>query len=336
MADQACYPSRIAANLRFPLNIFNKNARKAWLARVESEVRKLFPLFLCLHLWAQASDLPTCTHRLQRGQTVAAVARLYGLPLADVLAANPGLDVCHLEIGTPIVLPAPPSGWPQHQIVAGERAGDLGFSLAQLANLNPGINLDRLEVGQSLNLPCLSAAPTSTPPVAPSLQAEEPPPPAGDWQQVILPDGRKGWAPRATLLVPSPTPLTPVQVVELAQRFQGAPYVWGGMSPNVVDCSGFVQEVFLLSGHTLPRLAHQQFQQTSPIDQPQPGDLVFFTTYLPGPSHVGISLGGQDFLHASSSRGVIRASLDDNYFKSRYLGAHRLSAWAQNQQAHNP
>lgn len=303
-------------------------------------MRKLFPLVLCLHLMARAADLPVCTHRLQRGQTVALVARLYGLPVADVLGANPGLDVHHLNVGTPIVLPTPDNGWPQHQMAAGERAGNLGYPLEHLVVLNPGVDLDCLTVGQFLNLPCSSptattaAAPTT--PSAPSAAPPETAPPNGDWVAVTLPDGRKAWAPRATMMIPSPTPLTPTQVVELAQRFQGAPYVWGGMSPNGVDCSGFVQEVFRLSGHTLPRLADEQFQQTSPIDQPQPGDLVFFTTYLPGPSHVGISLGGQDFLHASSSRGVIRASLEDNYFKTRYLGAHRLSVWTQNQQARNP
>lgn len=289
---------------------------------------------------ARAADLPAYTHRLQRGQTVALVARLYGLPVADVLAANPGLDVHHLNVGTAIVLPTPDHGWPQHQVAAGERAGSLGYPLEHLVVLNPGVDLDCLTVGQFLNVPCSSpmattaaaSANASTPPVSPPEASA----PSGDWIAVTLADGRKAWAPRAAMMIPSPTPFTPTQVVELAQRFQGAPYVWGGMSPNGVDCSGFVQEVFRLSGHSLPRLADEQFQQTSPIDQPQPGDLVFFTTYLPGPSHVGISLGGQDFLHASSSRGVIRASLEDNYFKTRYLGAHRLSVWTQNQQARNP
>ncbi|MBS2033417.1 C40 family peptidase [bacterium] len=310
-------------------------------------MRKLLPLVLCLQLMARAADQPMCSHRLQRGQTVAAVARLYGLPLADVMAANPGLDVRHLEVGTLIALPAPLGGWPQQLVVAGDRASSIaqkgGYSLEMLAALNPGVDLDRLEVGQSLNVPlacCTTtqnlSAQTATPTVQPQAQPQPDPTPSGDWQQVTLPDGRKGWAPRATMLIPSSTPLAPGQVVELAQKFVGAPYVWGGMSPNGVDCSGFVQEVFRLSGHALPRLADEQFQQTSPIDQPQPGDLVFFTTYLPGPSHVGISLGGQDFLHASSSRGVIKASLDDHYFKSRYLGAHRLSLWTQNQQAANP
>ncbi|MFN8610306.1 MAG: NlpC/P60 family protein [Vulcanimicrobiota bacterium] len=305
-------------------------------------MRRLLPWLLALQLAAHAADQPPCAHRLQRGQTLAAVARLYGLPLTEVLAANPNLDARHLEVGTLVSLPTPAGGWPQQQILAGDRASAIaqkgGYSLDMLAALNPGVDLERLEVGQSLNVPTRCCASTTIPasPATQTPSATIEPSPPGDWQQVILPDGRKGWAPRATMLIPASTPLAPAQVVELAQRFMGAPYVWGGMSPNGVDCSGFVQEVFRLCGHSLPRLADEQFQQTSPIDQPQPGDLVFFSTYLPGPSHVGISLGGQDFLHASSSRGVIKASLDDSYFKSRYLGAHRLSLWAQNEQARNP
>jgi len=264
---------------------------------------------------------------------MASVARIYGVPLADLVLANPGLDPHHLEVGTPLQVPAPLSGWPQIQVVSGDRASTLaqrgGFSLEALGALNPGVDLDKLEVGQALAVPvALAAAPQ------PAAAPTEPAPiPSGDWELVTLADGRRGWAPRALMLIPSPTPLAPPQVVELAQRFVGAPYRWGGLSPNGVDCSGFVQEVFRLSGHPLPRLADEQFQQTTPIDEPQLGDLVFFTTYLPGPSHVGISLGGQDFLHASSSRGVVRASLEDGYFKSRYLGAHRLPGWAQIPQA---
>lgn len=262
---------------------------------------------------------------------MAAVARIYGVPLADLVLCNPGLDPHHLEVGTPLQVPAPPNGWPQIQVASGDRASTLAqrgdFSLEVLATLNPGADLDRLEVGQTLAVPVAVAV---TPQPAPADPTSAP---SVDWELVTLADGRRGWAPRALMLIPSPTPLAPPQVVELAQRFVGVPYRWGGMSPNGVDCSGFVQEVFRLSGHPLPRLADEQFQQTMPIDAPQPGDLVFFTTYLPGPSHVGISLGGQDFLHASSSRGVVRASLDDGYFKSRYLGAHRLPGWTQGPQA---
>lgn len=314
---------------------------------------------LGISVGAAASDF-VLTHRLQRGQTMAAVARLYGLPLSHLLQANPGLDPHRLEVGTPLCLPTPVGGWPQYSVTPGDRASALRYPLEVLAVLNPGVDLEHLAVGQSLSVPLTTAVGG---PGAPSLaagdagnaragEAGNPPAeaqaasdlagdsrspsgtrPAGDWEAVTLADGRRGWAPRAAMLIPSSTPLPPPQVVEMARRFVGAPYLWGGMSPNGVDCSGFVQEVFRLCGHPLPRLADDQFKETSPIDEPSPGDLVFFSTYLPGPSHVGISLGGLDFIHASSSRGVVVSRLDENYFQSRYLGAHRLTTFSLSRSA---
>jgi cell wall-associated NlpC family hydrolase len=125
-------------------------------------------------------------------------------------------------------------------------------------------------------------------------------------------------------------PLEPARVIEVAQRFVGAPYRWGGQTPNGVDCSGYVQQVYDLSGHRLPRLADDQYAQTVPVstELAQPGDLVFFSTYAPGPSHVGIFLGNGRFLHASSSHGVIEANLSEPYFASRCLGIRRIKDWA--------
>jgi cell wall-associated NlpC family hydrolase len=284
---------------------------------------------------------PAVSHRLTRGQTLAAVARLYGIPLASLQAANPGLDPYRLEVGSTLNVPAPTAGWPHEEVQDGEDAAAfaarLGMNVELLKLLNPSVDLAELTTGQTLQIVRSQAAPAAAPgvstaaPAAPGAASAATSPPAaaenGEWELVTLPDGRRGWAPRSALLVPSTLPLAPQQLVDLAGKFVGAPYRWGGQSPNGVDCSGFVQEVFRLAGHALPRLADEQFTKTAPIDAPQLGDLVFFSTYLPGPSHVGISLGGQEFLHASSSRGVIRASLDEPYFKTRYLGARRLPAW---------
>jgi len=90
-----------------------------------------------------------------------------------------------------------------------------------------------------------------------------------------------------------------------AMRFLGVPYSFGGTTANGFDCSGYVQHVFALIGKHLPRT-------------------VFFQTYAPGASHVGISLGGDRFVHASSSHGVTVSSLHDAYWAARYLGAKRI------------
>ena len=116
------------------------------------------------------------------------------------------------------------------------------------------------------------------------------------------------------------------EVVNRAAKYQGVPYVFGGTTPKGFDCSGYVQYVFKDCKATLPRLADEQALLGVFVTQRQLrlGDLVFFTTYLPGASHVGIYAGSGKFWSASSSRGVILSSLQDDYWKKRYYGARRV------------
>jgi len=114
-------------------------------------------------------------------------------------------------------------------------------------------------------------------------------------------------------------------LVEKALSLTGVPYVFGGTSRSGFDCSGFTQYVFKQFGVSLPRTAAEQFNVGSSVKraQLQPGDLVFFTTYAAGASHVGIYIGGGSFVHASNS-GVRTTSLSESYYASRYLGARRV------------
>ena len=105
----------------------------------------------------------------------------------------------------------------------------------------------------------------------------------------------------------------------------GTPYVFGGTSATGFDCSGYVQHVFAMVGLHVPRTADAQYYEGHrPLGGISAGDLVFFETYLPGPSHVGIYIGGGKFIH-SSSQGVHVSSLGEKYWASRYLGAKRYS-----------
>jgi len=112
-----------------------------------------------------------------------------------------------------------------------------------------------------------------------------------------------------------------------AMRFLGTPYSFGGTSTRGFDCSGFVQHVFALMGVHLPRTADAQYDAGRTIaGAMRPGDLVFFQTYTAGVSHVGIYLGNDRFVHASSSQGVTVSSLHESYWAARYLGAKRVTS----------
>jgi peptidoglycan DL-endopeptidase CwlO len=120
------------------------------------------------------------------------------------------------------------------------------------------------------------------------------------------------------------------QLTRSALRFLGVPYVFGGTTRSGFDCSGYVQHVFAMLGITLPRTADAQYDAGHrAVGGVRPGDLVFFQTYAAGASHVGIYLGHDKFVHASSSHGVEVSSLHDSYWAARYIGAKRfLSAKA--------
>jgi cell wall-associated NlpC family hydrolase len=118
-----------------------------------------------------------------------------------------------------------------------------------------------------------------------------------------------------------------VSLTRSAMRFIGTPYVFGGTSALGFDCSGYVQHVFAMLGIHLPRTADAQYYAgASTHGRLVAGDLVFFQTYEPGPSHVGIYLGNGHFVHSSSSRGVMVSSLSDAYWAARYIGGRRYAA----------
>ncbi|KLU64853.1 peptidoglycan DL-endopeptidase CwlO precursor [Desulfosporosinus acididurans] len=118
------------------------------------------------------------------------------------------------------------------------------------------------------------------------------------------------------------------QILSFAESFLGSPYVWGGSTPNPgFDCSGFVQYVYAHYGISLYRVTWDQYQEgiSVPKTDLKPGDLVFFSTYAPGASHVGIYVGNEIMID-DSDYGVAYDSIDHPYWAARYLGARRVIA----------
>lgn len=117
-------------------------------------------------------------------------------------------------------------------------------------------------------------------------------------------------------------------IVAKAKEYLGVPYVWGGSSPSGFDCSGFTQYVMRACGYSIYRTATDQLENGYAVSYSdlQPGDLVFFertyNTDAPA-SHVGIYVGGGEFIHAGGSYVKI-SSLSSDYYASRYVGARRI------------
>jgi len=116
------------------------------------------------------------------------------------------------------------------------------------------------------------------------------------------------------------------QLLSLASTFLGVPYTWGGTYPQF-DCSSYVQYVFGQFGIKLNRVTWDQYNEGQSVSRNdlQAGDLVFFSTYQAGPSHVGIYVGNGIMINCSNS-GVSFANLNSEYWFSRYYGARRVIA----------
>jgi cell wall-associated NlpC family hydrolase len=118
-------------------------------------------------------------------------------------------------------------------------------------------------------------------------------------------------------------------MVDFAMQYLGYPYVWATRGPSSFDCSGFTYWVVKnVLGKDIGGGTASQIGYGTPVSQGdlQPGDLVFFqNTYTWGLSHVGIYIGGGQFIHAENeSTGVVISSLSSSYYASRWYGARRI------------
>ena len=149
--------------------------------------------------------------------------------------------------------------------------------------------------------------------------------------EVILPDGRKGYAAAADVQEYGRWKETRTRkagdIIAEAMKYIGLPYMWGGASPNGVDCSGLVRQAFMMNGICLPRNASQQalLGEEIPADRLMPADLLFFGRLredgTPAVTHVGIYIGDGRFIHASHSVRINSVDPDD---EDCYENIHKL------------
>ena len=118
------------------------------------------------------------------------------------------------------------------------------------------------------------------------------------------------------------------QVVALAKQYLGTPYVLGGNGPSSFDCSGFTKYIYAQFGYTLNRTATDQLQNGVSVSRSelQPGDLVFFKYNTSKPvSHVGIYIGGGEFIHASTNRYMVQIDqMNSGHYANVFVYARRI------------
>ena len=112
------------------------------------------------------------------------------------------------------------------------------------------------------------------------------------------------------------------RILHTAEALLGVPYVWGGATPQGMDCSGLVQYAYGQAGIKVPRTTAELYRSGQAPPRLQPGDLLFFKTNPWQVSHVGIYAGNGQMIHVSSaSQRVSKVSLDQPYWQERLAGA---------------
>ncbi len=285
-------------------------------------------------------------HKVKKGESLYTIARQYGLSVDELKEIN-GLKDSNLRIGQRLSLAASashsiivkssgtvkPSG-EDHKTIYAVKKGDSIYAIAKRYGINQKeirrtnrLKDNRLKPGQRLVLYVKTETkkpPSERPDITLSELSHDPllkdPAPDVDVQEhkegteSDKQEGIEGLDKQERLAL-------------FAKKFLGIPYRFGGSTLFGIDCSAFVQKVFGFFKVPLPRTAREQFSVGEDIDKNDLsiGDLVFFRTYARFPSHVGIYIGNNLFIHASSKvRRVTIDSLDEPYYLKRFIGARRI------------
>jgi len=240
-------------------------------------------------------SLADATHVVRKGDTLGKIARAYHVSVPKIQAAN-GLEGTHLSVGTKLVLPGGKAQSKRRKARSGKGKRVIERGATPAGASPPGAQLS-LARTQGDKLPTEAG-------LAELAQAG-----------------------KSAAGTPNAGESITDRLLRVAHGMLEVPYRFGGTTLWGLDCSGFVQKTFAFLNLDLPRSAREQFREGAKVAKADlsPGDLVFFRTYAKYPSHVGIYLGDNRFVHASSrEKKVTVDSLDTPYYVKRYIGAKRL------------
>jgi cell wall-associated NlpC family hydrolase len=282
----------------------------------EEAMKLISTLFLCavlstaVFVSAGAEELSTVRkgdmqyHRVEKGETLSEIAGLYGMTARELKRLNHIRKPRSLRAGTRILVRKPAAKAQEETEDARAAAVSSAPTATELSASSTAASAQSfLEASPESRLSLGLKELTDLPVAREVRELAGPSPPGG---------GAAG---------------IKEKLLKIAHAMLDIPYRFGGNSLRGIDCSGYVQKVFGLLDIVLPRTAREQFRLGKLIGKEDLsiGDLVFFRTYAKFPSHVGIYLGDNRFIHASSTdRKVTIDRLDAPYYLKRFIGAKRL------------
>ncbi len=259
-------------------------------------------------------------HKVKKGDTLEKIAKKYSLSAQRIMDTN-GLTTKKLKLGQELLIKSPRPN--EHIVKKGDNLWNIsvryGINPEELKEIN-GLQDNSLKIGQKILL-------TKKNPANDEIAQSE----------HLTSQNSKNNSETASLKMDEVRNLSKSdelaelsireRLIVFAKKMLHLPYRFGGNGPFAIDCSAYVQKVYSFIGLDLPRSAREQFRFGELIDKDElsVGDLVFFRTYASFPSHVGIYLGNNLFIHASSkSKKVTIDSLDTPYYLKRFIGAKKI------------
>jgi peptidoglycan endopeptidase LytE len=269
-----------------------------------------------------AAENDVITHMVKKGDTLKSVAKKYKVSVSDLKRTN-NLKNGKLKPGQQIVIKsknrAPNTYTARKGDTVRKVAKRFKLSVDELKEIN-GLKGNSLKSGQKLCLVKTS-----------SDKQEDSPRPGGIYIEKASPAVTSARLEEVKELSTSEDVLDDLDIKErlilFAKKMLHLPYRFGGNGSFGLDCSAYVQKVYGFIGQNIPRSAREQFTLGESVDKDNLtiGDLVFFRTYASFPSHVGIYLGNNLFIHASSlAKKVTIDSLESPYYFRHFIGAKRI------------
>jgi len=250
-------------------------------------------------------------HKVKKGETLSSIARMYSVKVAAIKELN-DLRSARVKAGQKLLVKH--AGPRTYTVKRGDTVSEIArkfdMDAGGLMALN-GMGSSEIKPGQKLYLEEKEKA-------APAAAEEHPKIEAAKFEEEIKKVSEseefKAEAPQNRL-------------VTVAKKMLDIPYKFGGSTTLGIDCSAYVKKAYGLLDIELPRTAREQFKTGEAVEKEQlsAGDLVFFKTYASFPSHVGIYIGNNLFIHASSmAKKVTIDNLEAPYYMKRFIGAKRL------------